>query len=355
MGRWWWHCSRSEPMVTPKMREAFARVARCGAILATLLSLIQTPSRTLSAQPSGAQAFVFRGQVVSVSRETDSLRVANENIEGWMASMTMAYRVGDPEILATLKAGDTITATVYSGDYATLYNVRMEARGNDGLIPISYECPTPGEESFLDDKPGTCPGSGAPLVPIRLVIAYSCLRLQLPLREEPGRCPVDGSELVPVTAAMYYTCQNDPGVHEIDPGVCADGTPHIKALERRSHGDHNPRHGGAFIFMSADQRHHLEGTFVAPGIFRVYLYDNMTRPLAVDSGVSVRVTQADVNARPIGPSMPLTPGMRPDGSTFEAKIPGAAFPLRIKLFITFKPGDREQVFDFVFKDYSVEP
>ncbi|MGE0705130.1 MAG: copper-binding protein [Vicinamibacterales bacterium] len=318
------------------------------------LALTLTLFAAIQAQPPGARAFAFRGQVVSVSVETDSVSVANENIDGWMASMTMAYRLDDPDILAALQVGDTIEATVYDGDYTTLYNVRVEATV-DAQVPLSYVCPTPGEESFLGDQPGTCPGSGAPLVPVRLVLAYSCLRVQLPLREEPGRCPIDGSDLVPVTAAMYFTCPNDSNVHETSPGLCADGSPRIKVLERRPHGDHNPRHGGAFIFMSVDQRHHLEGTFVEPGVFRVYFYDNMTQPLAVDTGVSARVTQADSNAQGIGPSIPLAPGPSADGSTLEAKIDSPAFPLRLKLFITFKPGDQEQVFDFVFEGYSVDP
>ena len=86
------------------------------------------------------------------------------------------------------------------------------------LAPLSCVCLTPGEETVLEEKPGKCPGSG--------------------------------TSLVPITAALHSDCNNDPRVHELTPGTCADGSPRVKAADRRPHGDHNPRHGGS-LFMSA--------------------------------------------------------------------------------------------------------
>jgi hypothetical protein len=158
--------------------------------------------------------------------------------------------------------------------------------------------------------------------------------------------------MVPITVAMYYTCKDSPDVHVTEPGKCTDGSERVKAFDRRPHGDHNPRHGGDAIFMSADQWHHLEGTLVQPDLFRLYLYDAMTRPLAA-SGVSGRIVMADANANEIGPSIPLRPVNSPDKSQLEAQLPRTPFPLNVKLFMTFSPGEKEQVFDFTFRSYSV--
>jgi Cu/Ag efflux protein CusF len=321
-------------------------------ILAVAAFLCLTPLYA-QAQPAGAKSYAFRGKVVSVNPATGALTVANENIDGWMSAMTMGYKTNTPDVLKTLKAGDQITATVYAGDQQTLYDVKVVAGANPGaddLPPISYVCPTPAEASYLDVKPGKCPGSGEALVAARLVTAYSCLKNQIVIREAPGICPMDRSELVPITVAMHFTCKADANVHEMNPGTCADGTPRIKAFERRPHGDHNPRHGGDFVFMAVDQWHHLEGTLVQPGVFRLYLYDDMARPLAA-SQVSGRITIGDTTE----PSIPLVFGKSADHSTIEAPVANVTFPFSVKAFVKFKPTDKEQVFDFTFKNYSREP
>lgn len=308
------------------------------------------------AQPKGAKSYVFHGRIVAVNAQEGTLSVANENIAGWMSAMTMGYRPDKPEALKGLKAGDTITATVYDGDFATLYGITLDkaGSGDEELPPISYACPTAGETAYVDDKPGKCPKSGETLQAVRLTIAYSCLKVQIPLRERPGVCPVDRSELVPVTAGLYFTCQKDPSVREMNPGTCADGSPRTKAFERRPHGDHNPRHGGGFVFMSADEYHHVEGTFVAPNIFRVYFYNDMARPTSAAALVG-RVSLVDEKGTELGAPIPLALGKAADHSTLEAVIPNAKLPLSLKLYMRFKPNSREQVFDFRYTEFSKEP
>jgi len=215
--------------------------------------------------------------------------------------------------------------------------VAAASAGSD-LPEIVYACPTPTEASYASDKPAKCPVSGAALVATRLVTAYSCLKNEVVIREQPGVCPTDRSELVPITVALYFTCKNDPSVRELNAGTCSDGSARVKTFVRRPHGDHNPRHGGGFVFMAVDQWHHLEGTLVRPATFRLYLYDDMARPLAA-SNLSGRVAIADSNGQEVGPSVPLVFGQSADHSTLEARLPAPSFPLNLKVFMRFKPND----------------
>ena len=300
-------------------------------------------------------AHSFRGTVQKIDPSAGTYTVSGENVPGWMGPMTMNYHIDKPANV-TVHAGDHITARVYDGDFTTLHDVRVvivkPAAANE-LPPISYVCSTPGEESVLEDKPGKCPQSGVPLTPLRLVTVYSCLKFQSFIQEGPGICPVDKSELVPITAALYFTCKNDSRVRVLEPGKCADGGARVADYERRPHGDHNPRHGGQF-FMADDSWHHLEGTWVRPNILRVYFYNDMTQPLAVN-GFSAIAAKADRNGKETAAPISLKPGRTADHNTLEVAVSGGALPANFAVRVKFKPEDKERVFDFTFADYSREP
>jgi Cu/Ag efflux protein CusF len=75
--------------------------------------------------PEGKKEFVLRGKVESVDTAARTMSVNHENVEGWMAAMTMTYKADRPEMVDKIKAGDQITAKVYEGDFTTLYDIQV--------------------------------------------------------------------------------------------------------------------------------------------------------------------------------------------------------------------------------------
>jgi len=74
-----------------------------------------------TAQQKGKE-IKFAGKVTDVGKDT--VTVDHGDIKGFMGAMTMPYKVDKVDILATIKAGDRIEATVYENDY-TLYGVKV--------------------------------------------------------------------------------------------------------------------------------------------------------------------------------------------------------------------------------------
>ena len=76
------------------------------------------------AQTAEKKAKTFRGKVEKVDASGKTLVVNGENVEGWMAAMTMTYVVDKDDVFKTVKVGDHITAKVYDGDF-TLHEVQV--------------------------------------------------------------------------------------------------------------------------------------------------------------------------------------------------------------------------------------
>src|SRR5262245_1141741 len=100
---------------------------RIAALLAALTCalFVSVAVHAQAQPPAGKKSFAFKGKVEKVDEKSKMISVNNENIPGWMMSMTMTYRVDKPESLKGLKAGDNITATVYDGDVQTLYDIKL--------------------------------------------------------------------------------------------------------------------------------------------------------------------------------------------------------------------------------------
>lgn len=221
------------------------------------------------------------------------------------------------------------------------------------LPPLVYVCPMPGDEEVLEDKPGLCPKCKMELKPVRLDSKFWCPTHQtLVVRDAAGKCPLDGKDLVQVTLAVTWNCANKPDDQLTEPGKCADGKDRKINYAIRAHGDHNPKHGGQF-FMAEDAWHHIEGTYPSAGLFRVHFYDNFTKPMSA-RGFTGSAVILDQSFKEIA-SYPLR--LSANGQTMEATIrpEHAALPLNGAARIKFGPNTKEQLFNFPFKTYTVEP
>ena len=225
------------------------------------------------------------------------------------------------------------------------------ARQED-LPPIVYMCPMLKDAAVLEDHAGKCPACGMELKPVRIVQAYSCLNNTAFIQATPGKCKTNGSDLVPITASMFWVCPGSPDKHELSPGKCSDGSDRIQRFEPRLHGDHNPRHGGQ-LFMADDAWHHLEGTYPEPGIFRVFFYDDWTRPLTPE-GFAARAIIKDSTGKELS-TVPLMASKVAASNAMDAQVTNASLPLFVSLRVRFKADEPEKLFDFSFLEYSKEP
>lgn len=221
------------------------------------------------------------------------------------------------------------------------------------LPPISYVCPM--DADVLETKPGNCPICKMALEPVRIDTAWSCPNHAAVIRDKAGVCPIDKRELVQVIVAKYWVCGDKPNEKHPDPGKCGDGSSRKLVSALRAHGDHNPRHGGSF-FMAEDKWHHLEGTYPSAGLFRMYFFDNFTKPLAPKKFTG-RVVFEEAGKETA--SFPLT--VSRNGQTLDAQLkgmppqPSKTSPVKLAAKLKFDPKTPEQRFDFVFVEYSKEP
>ena len=231
------------------------------------------------------------------------------------------------------------------------------ANSEKQIPPVSYVCPMAQDAEVVEDTPGKCRKCGMQLVPARLDSVWTCPVHGAVIKDAAGKCPLDGRELIQVTMSVTWTCRNT-NISAMAPGRCADGSPMQTMYVARAHGDHNPKHGGQF-FMAPDNRHHLEGAVPYAGVFRLYLYDDFTKPLPRDQ---MRTASAKVVTQPVdrkadgiasAQSFTLVPVR--SGRYLEAKIGKTALPAVLQAKVKFQADQPEHVFDFAFERYSKEP
>jgi hypothetical protein len=233
---------------------------------------------------------------------------------------------------------------------ATVFTMAAAAQ----LPDISWTCPM--HPDVLEAKKGACSICGMDLVPVRLVLVYTCPIHAIIEQPKPGKCRICSRDLVQKTAALTFTCAGNRDVSQIEPGKCPDGSAMVPRYTPRAHGDHNPKHGGVF-FMAPDNWHHLEGTYPAPGRFRMYVYDDFSKPLSTAQARKVRgrVVTKEVFDPKTGTTRELasTPlVLARNGAFFEARIEPLALPAKMTAKVSFTSEDKESRFDFAFPAYS---
>jgi Heavy metal binding domain len=208
----------------------------------------------------------------------------------------------------------------------------------------------------LEPREGACNICGMDLERVRLVLVYTCPVHAVIEQSKPGKCNICSRDLLQKTAALTFTCAGNRELSHLEPGKCADGSAMVPRYTQRPHGDHNPKHGGVF-FMAPDNWHHLEGVYPAPGRFRVYVYDDFSKPLGREQARKVRgrvVTKEAFDpktgtTRELA-STPLV--LARNGAFLEARIEQLALPAKLTAKITFSPDNKESRFDFAFPAYS---
>ena len=217
-----------------------------------------------------------------------------------------------------------------------------------------FVCLEHAEEGALDLEAGKCRLCGKELdaVPARRV--YACAIHDQVVGTEEGSCPVCEKELRPQRMAVVWEC-DEHGVVALDKGKCRNcDTELMEGLLALPHGDHSPKHGGLF-FMAPNRWHHLEGTLARPGTFRLYLYDNFTRPMSTE-GVAGYVrtgTPAEDGSIELADERRALTRVA-DTNYFEAASPAFRLPLDLTLFLDLAAGNgKTDRFDFTFESFSV--
>ncbi len=223
------------------------------------------------------------------------------------------------------------------------------------LPPLVYVCPMHSDQVAHED--GECPICKMGLEPMRLDTVHTCPVHSVVAAKSPGKCPICGRTLGEVTVSVAWRCG---GVDKdlIEPQRCQDGTQAVRVNKAAAHGNHNPQHGGQF-FMAQDYWHHVEGVYPSPGVFRLYLYDDYTKPLAAARVKAVKarlVTKEATDPKTFVTkevaSVPLVAAA--DGTFLEAAIDPLALPANVTMQAVFAAGGKEQRFDFAFGEFSTD-
>ena len=131
-----------------------------------------------------------------------------------------------------------------------------------------------------------------------------------------------------------------------------------KRYVQSTHANHNPQHGGLF-FMAPDMWHHLEGVYSQDETFRVYLYNDYTKPLPPDlarqvTGRVVLKETFDTATRTTREILAVPLSLAAGGEYLEARVGRLTLPAAMTAKVKFKRDADEYRFDFTFPELTTD-
>lgn len=157
--------------------------------------------------------------------------------------------------------------------------------------------------------------------------------------------------------AKFYACpmfKEHPKLYP-QPGQCDICKMVLAELKdgKMEHSDHSPKHGGTF-FMASDNWHHMEGVLASATEFRIYLYDNFTKPISAKGYEgTASVVRQDSKGDDLGQTLKLNLQPNADGSFLTVAIPPEyVAPLDFRVYITLQKGEKPSLFNFTFDNPS---
>ncbi len=285
------------------------------------------PSPAPSAQPAHARSGPHGGALIPLGN--DHVEILYEEphsrlvVSFFNADATSLKGVNAAALSAQFKVSP-------DGQFQTLTFAPLPLEGQSSELCSRFAAPAPNVKSEFEIVLRLRSGDAvfrahalldpATIASTKFVCPMNCYDGKLyPL---PGNCPKCGMKLVEATSGA------------------------------QPHSDHRPRHGGVF-FMSADNWHHLEGVFAPPDEFRLYFYDNFTRPMDAGSfdGTVEFESKIDAAEKPASATQKLQPG--PGRAYLTVKVPPtAALPLRVTVHVKLKPEQPPELFNFSFSDWA---
>lgn len=110
----------------------------------------QQNATSVPSSDSSYKTYKVKGKVVGTNASTGEVTLNHEAIPGFMAAMTMPYKLKDPNIVSELHPGDVITADLFVSQEADanmfLDHIVVVAQGRPDYKPtVVYHVPAPGD------------------------------------------------------------------------------------------------------------------------------------------------------------------------------------------------------------------